>query len=83
MRSQSLPYAHYQSLRIAASAIGRHHTVMHHKDIAHCEGVSHCIIQANKNAIPYQVDGDYLGSTMKVEVNFLPKSLKIAIPFKS
>ena len=73
----------FKLLRIAASAIGRHHTVMHHKDIAHCEGVSHCIIQANKNAIPYQVDGDYLGSTMKVEVNFLPKSLKIAIPFKS
>jgi diacylglycerol kinase family enzyme len=70
-------------LRFGASAMGRHRTVMHHKDIAHCEGVAHSVIQANTNAIPYQLDGDYIGSTMKVEVDFLPNALKIAIPLNS
>ena len=70
-------------LRLGLSAMGRHKTVMHHKDISHCEGISHCVIEANDNAIPYQVDGDYLGSTMKVEVDFLPDSLNIAVPFET
>lgn len=68
--------------RLALSAMGRHKTVMHHKDISHCEGISHCIIEANDHAIPYQVDGDYLGSTMRVEIDFIPDSLNIAVPFE-
>jgi diacylglycerol kinase family enzyme len=69
--------------RLALSAMGRHKTVMHHKDISHCEGISHCVIEANNNAIPYQVDGDYLGSTMRAEINFLSDSLNIAVPFET
>jgi diacylglycerol kinase family enzyme len=73
----------FKLLRLGLSAMGRHHTVMHHKDIAHCEEISHCIIEANNNSVPYQVDGDYLGSTMKAEINFLPNALNIIVPLES
>lgn len=67
-------------LRIAVSALGRHRTVMHHKDIAHCDNVFKATVEAIHVAIPYQVDGDYLGSTMKAEITYLPESLKIVMP---
>ena len=66
--------------RIAVSAFGRHKTVMHHKDIAHCDEVRSASIDAKSIAIPYQVDGDYLGSTMHADVRFIPDALKIVVP---
>lgn len=67
-------------LRIGLSALGRHRTVMHHKDIAHCDDVLKASIVAKGAAIPYQVDGDYLGSTMRAEITYIPDSLKIVMP---
>lgn len=69
-------------LRIALSAMGRHRTVMHHKDIAHCDNIHSAVIEATNVAIPYQVDGDYLGSTMRAEVSFIPQALNIVMPTK-
>ena len=66
--------------RIAASALGRHRTVMHHKDIAHCDNVHTAVIEATNVAIPYQVDGDYLGSTMRAEISYIPNSLTVVMP---
>ncbi len=68
--------------RIALSAMGRHRTVMHHKDIAHCDNIHSAVIEATNVAIPYQVDGDYLGSTMRAEVSFIPGALNIVMPSK-
>jgi len=70
----------FKLIRIAASAVGRHKTVMHHKDIAHCDDVDSAVVEALHVAIPYQVDGDYLGSTMKAEISYVPSSLKIVVP---
>ncbi|HQZ14750.1 MAG TPA: diacylglycerol kinase family protein [Acidimicrobiia bacterium] len=70
----------YKLARISMSALGRHKTVMHDKDIAHCDDVHSAIIEALHVAIPYQVDGDYLGSTMQAEISYLPNSLKIVVP---
>lgn len=67
-------------LRIALSAMGRHKTVMHHKDIAHCDNVTSGIIEATKLAVPYQVDGDYLGSIMKANIEYIADSLSIITP---
>lgn len=67
-------------LRIALSAMGRHKTVMHHKDIAHCDDVLKATISAKNLAIPYQVDGDFLGSTMHAEIAYIPECLKIIMP---
>ena len=53
---------------------------MHHKDIAHCDEVRSASIDAKSIAIPYQVDGDYLGSTMHADVRFIPDALKIVVP---
>lgn len=69
-------------LRIALSAMGRHRTVIHHKDIAHCDNVHSAVIEATHVAIPYQVDGDYLGSTMRAEISFIPHALNIVMPAK-
>ncbi|HMS24974.1 MAG TPA: diacylglycerol kinase family protein [Acidimicrobiia bacterium] len=66
--------------RIAASALGRHRTVMHHKDIAHCDNVHTAVIEATNVAIPYQVDGDYLGSTMRAEISYIPEALTVVMP---
>ena len=70
----------YKLLRISLSAIGRHRTVMHDKDIAHCDEVQKAVIEAKSVAIPYQVDGDYLGSIMRAEVAYIPESLTIVVP---
>jgi diacylglycerol kinase family enzyme len=67
-------------IRIALSAVGRHRTVMHHKDIAHCDDVTSATITAVNVAIPYHVDGDYLGSTMKADIEFIPDALSIVMP---
>ncbi|MFN8015278.1 MAG: diacylglycerol kinase family protein [Acidimicrobiia bacterium] len=67
-------------LRLGVSALGRHKTVIHHKDIAHCDDVTHCLIEATNVAIPYQVDGDYLGSMKLSEVDYVPNSLTIVVP---
>ncbi len=66
--------------RIAVSALGRHRTVMHHKDIAHCDNVHTAVIEATNVAIPYQVDGDYLGSTMHAEISYIPEALTVVMP---
>lgn len=66
--------------RIAFSAMGRHKTVMHHKDIAHCDGVDKAVIEAINVAIPYQVDGDYIGSTMRAEISYIQSALTVVIP---
>ncbi len=70
----------YKLLRIGMSAMGRHKTVMHDRDIAHCDDVNSAVIEALNVAIPYQVDGDYLGSTMKAIVSYIPDALKIVVP---
>lgn len=66
--------------RIGLSAIGKHKVVMHHKDIAHCDFVKNATIAANNHALPYQVDGDYLGTVSKASVKYIENSLSIQIP---
>ena len=70
----------YKLFRIAASAAGRHKTVMHDKDIAHCDDVDSAVIEALNVPIPYQVDGDYLGTITRAEISYIPSSLKIVVP---
>ncbi len=67
-------------IRIATSAMGKHKTVMRHKDVAHCDDVNNATIEVLNSALPYQVDGDYIGSIKKAEVSYVPDALKIAIP---
>lgn len=67
-------------MRIGLSALGKHKTVMHHKDIAHCDFVHNATIATNNYALPYQVDGDYLGTISKAAIKYIPSALTIHMP---
>lgn len=67
-------------IRIALSAMGRHKTVIHHKDIAHCDDVKQACIEALNDSMAYQVDGDYIGTTKKATIEFIPEALSVVIP---
>jgi diacylglycerol kinase family enzyme len=38
---------------------------------------------ANHGPFPWQVDGDYLGEVERLEIRFVPDSLKVVVPNKS
>ena len=67
-------------MRIALSALGKHKTVMHHKDIAHCDHVHNATIATNNYALSYQVDGDYLGTISKATIKYISDALTIQMP---
>jgi diacylglycerol kinase family enzyme len=67
-------------IRIAASAMGRHKTVAHHKDIAHVDDVHEATIEAVNSPMPYQVDGDYIGTTDVARIGYIPDALRIVMP---
>jgi hypothetical protein len=76
----------FQSLRMsllvraALSAACRARFVGHSDDITQVAAVWHTTLRSERS-FPWQVDGDHLGSTDRIDVDFEPDCLSLVVPF--
>ena len=66
-------------LRTAASALGYGPAVTAHRHVHSRTNVSHAVI-ASETPFPYQLDGDYLGETTRLEFHHTPRAIALALP---
>ncbi len=66
-------------LRVAAGALGLGSPVTAHRHVHSRTGVDHVVV-AGETPFPYQLDGDYLGETTRLEFHHAPDALALALP---
>ncbi|HEX5586935.1 MAG TPA: hypothetical protein VFZ17_06480, partial [Acidimicrobiia bacterium] len=66
-------------LRAAASAAWRARFVGQSPDITQLADVRHVTL-ASERPFPWQVDGDHLGSTTRIDVGYEPDCLSLVVP---
>lgn len=66
-------------LRVAASALGFGPPVASHRHVHFRTDVTSAVL-ASDTPFPYQLDGDYLGETTRLEFHHSPNALALALP---
>lgn len=66
-------------LRTAASALGFGRPVDAHRHVHSCDNIASAIVTSD-TPFPYQLDGDYLGETQRLEFQHVPDMLTLAMP---
>ncbi len=66
-------------LRTAASALGYGPAVVDHRHVHSRAGVTSVVV-TGETPFPYQLDGDYLGETTRLEFHHAPHTLALALP---
>lgn len=64
----------------ALSAMTRGHRVEHDKNIAQHTDLERLTLVGTRGPFPWQVDGDYLGDTERLEIRYEPDTLTILMP---
>lgn len=67
-------------LRMLGSALGTGERLDRQRGIARATGVSSVLVEALRGPVPYQVDGDYLGTAERFEFAHHPDALKLVVP---
>jgi diacylglycerol kinase family enzyme len=67
------------TLRVAASALGAGRPVSHHRHVDYRTDVTTATV-VGYGPLPYQVDGDYLGETDRLELRWEPDVLRLLQP---
>jgi diacylglycerol kinase family enzyme len=66
-------------LSLTASALRSQEGIGHHRKVTTATDVVRAVLTA-RGTVPYQVDGDYLGETGKLEFTWEPDSLRLIVP---
>ena len=66
-------------LRTAASALGWGPAVTAHRHVHSCTDVTSAVVTSD-TPFPYQLDGDYLGETTRLELHHAPNAVALALP---
>jgi diacylglycerol kinase family enzyme len=66
-------------LSLAGSALWRQDGIGHHRKVTTVTDVVRAVLTP-RDTVPYQVDGDYLGETGRLEFTWEPDSLRLIVP---
>jgi len=80
---RSIPF-----LGLLASALNTGERLQHTRSVDYSPDVEHLVIDAIERrgapgGVPYQVDGDYLGTVTHLELRFHPDALRVVVPRSS